>query len=747
MTRLPLVLALALGCGRGAPEPAPVEPPAPRPHVVLITLDTTRADHIGAWGHAPAATDTIDALAAAGVRFERAYSVLPLTIPSHASIFTGLYPPRHGIRSNGDRALAPEFTTLAERLSEAGWVTAASVAAFVTTPIWGFDQGFDVYFHEGIEAGHNFWHGSRPAEAVIDDALRFKASRTGPEPIFLWVHLYDPHMPWTAPEPYTAAHEGRPYDAELAYVDDQVGRLVEAFAGEPTLFVVVGDHGEGLGEHGELTHGLYTYDATQHVPFLISGPGVAPAVVSEPVSIVDVTPTILHQLGLPPLDGVDGQVVPGPARPVYMESWQLAERFGLAAHRALVSGPHKLIATPRPELYDLLADPGERENVAEAQPERVTELIAALDALAFAPPSADGAEVDAETALQLQQLGYVAPSFTGDLSGELPDPKDHARLLNGISRVYGMTERAQWAEAEVELRGLLEAYPEVAEIPGRLHRVLLQQDKREEARAVVAAAAERFPDNLGFKSARATQHLNEGRFREASTLYQEVVAAQPYHPSARARAVWALFRAGDADGEALELGLRYLEAHPEDAAVAGMVGLELISRNDSARARPYLELAATAPRPARSVCLHLGVMAQLDGDKDEARALLERELRLYPRNDAALRAMQVLLIDARDWTGLVAVADRLILLQPGSAYLHLVKAQALFNLEDFTAARAALDESKALRPGWSEALLLDANLLDKEGRREEALARFEEAKAARTAEEAAEAPAEPPATP
>jgi arylsulfatase A-like enzyme len=368
-----IFLTLPAGCDGDAKAPAAAKAPKPEdlPDVVLVTLDTTRADRIGAYGYAKARTDTIDALAARGTRFNNAYSPMPLTIPAHATMMTGLLPFHHNIRANGDNVLAPSFLTLAEHLHEAGYSTAASVAAFVTTRQWGFSQGFDAYYDsmpEGEDADKNFWHTERPGNAVVDDALGWLAVQPGDKPVFLWVHLYDPHFPYVPKEPYTESMADRPYDAEIAFVDDQVGRLVDAFADRKVLWALVADHGEGLGEHGEMTHGLFNYNATQHVPFILAGEGISAGVQEEPVSTADVMPSILAALGLPVPDGLDGKAQPGKADAPYAESYQLADRFKIAPHRMVVDGNLKLIDTPRPELYDVAADPHERNNLADRTP-------------------------------------------------------------------------------------------------------------------------------------------------------------------------------------------------------------------------------------------------------------------------------------------------------------------------------------------------------------------------------------------
>ena len=721
-------------CWSSEPEPEAVDQ---RPNVVLITLDTTRADRLGSYGYDGGQTDTLDALASAGRRYEQAYSVLPLTIPAHASLFTGLYPPHHTIRSNGGGVLQPEFTTLAEVLAGNGWRTAASVAAFVTTPVWGFDQGFDVFMAEGIGGSSNLWHGERPAQVVVDDVLRWKQGQSSTDPLFVWVHLFDAHLPYRAPEPYTTAMPDRPYDAELAYIDDQVARLVEAFGVDDTVFVIVGDHGEGLGEHGESTHGLYTYNSTQHVPYIVSGAGVQPSVVSTPTSVVDVAPTLLHLLGLPPLEGVDGAVVPGASRPLYMESWQLAERFGLAPHQTLVDGDYVFIEQPRPELYNVRSDPSQQHNLAQADPVRVAEMRQALAALGMSEPTVATGVADPELSLQLELLGYVQGSAANADLADRPDAKDHQALLDGMMRVPQLAESGDHAGALVLLTELAGGYPTLIDIQLRRYRTLRELGDTAGAVDQLHAIRETFPDSVAGRHAEAASLMATGEFSAASALYVQLAAEMPYHPNLRSRAVWALMQQEGPPEQALALGLSMLEQTPEDTAVSALVGLMLMHRGDPEAAAPYLDRGCDADRPLRTVCQHVGVRAQLSGDAERARTRLDRELRFHPTNDAALRAMQVLLSDEKDWTLLIVAVERLLLLRGDSAVLRHAQAQALFNLEDFAASRVALDKGLALQPEWSALLLLDANLLAKEGQMVLAQERFEQATTARTAEDAA----------
>ncbi|MBL8851835.1 MAG: sulfatase, partial [Planctomycetaceae bacterium] len=286
-----------------------------RPNLLLITLDTTRADRLGCYGYDGAKTPTLDALANSGARFSRAYATAPLTLPSHATMMTGLYTPEHGLRTNGKGRLHSEIPTLAESLQQAGYRTGGFVGAFVLDAEFGLNQGFDEYDADLSQSRRTDdpLHRERPGNAVVDRALAWLGADAN-EPFFCWVHLYDPHFVYQShAAEFGDEFEQRPYDGELAFVDQQVQRLTGFLTSneiaEDTLVIIVGDHGEGLGDHQEMMHGYMLYNSTLHVPWIVSWPGRIPSdvVVDEPVSLVDLMPTTLDCLGVPPPLDMTGQ--------------------------------------------------------------------------------------------------------------------------------------------------------------------------------------------------------------------------------------------------------------------------------------------------------------------------------------------------------------------------------------------------------------------------------------------------------
>ena len=382
--------------------------------VVIVTLDTTRADRLSTYGFMGVEMPHLERLAAEGVQFETALAVAPLTLPSHASIFTGLFPPRHGVRDNADRPLASSHLTLAEVLRGRGFRTGAFVGSVVLQADRGLAQGFDTYGDVPVVAGPPLASRQRPGAQVMDQALAWLESNAA-APFLLWAHLYDPHAPYDPPAPYRDAHLD-PYVGELAYVDAQLGRLLAALdrlhLTDRTLLVVVGDHGEGLGDHGEPTHGQTLYDSVLRIPLIIRAPAVAPRRVDAVVRQVDLMPTLLDLVGLPSVatDGVSLRGALGGA-PLQLEAYAeslYTTRLGLAPRHALRDGRFKLIDGPSTELYDLERDPFEQHNIAperrrvsELMRARLTELSGPTGLAAF-----ERAPISRELRERLMALGY-----------------------------------------------------------------------------------------------------------------------------------------------------------------------------------------------------------------------------------------------------------------------------------------------------------------------------------------------------
>jgi len=430
---------LVTSCG-GAPQPKQGQ----ARNLLLITIDTLRADHVGAYGYARGRTPVLDALAAGGVRFDRAYAAAPITLPSHATLLTGRYPPGHGARDNGLHVSA-SVPTLATELHTRGFRTAAFVAAFPLDHQFGLNRGFDVYGDQFPRQPNGRLADERPASQVVNDAIAWlRQLAPSPQPLppfFLWIHVFEPHAPYGDPSSQRPVLER--YDEEIATADREIGRLVEALgaARADTLIVAAGDHGEAFGEHGEYAHSIFVYDTTLRVPLVINGPGIAAgAKVDTPVTLADVAPTIARAFGwtMADVDGVD--LAPAIAgrpldrREIYAESFAPFLEFGWSPLRAIRAGGRKYIAAPKPELYDLERDPREEQDLAAADRATASALAARVDR--YAPAQLPATKfIDASGLERLRALGYSMPMHSHDPADARIDPKDRRDVAAALAQV------------------------------------------------------------------------------------------------------------------------------------------------------------------------------------------------------------------------------------------------------------------------------------------------------------------------
>jgi arylsulfatase A-like enzyme len=512
-------------------------------NVLLVTLDTTRPDRLGCYGYGQARTPTIDGLLGNGVLFENAVTSVPLTLPSHASLLTGRYPPALRVRDNGTYRLGPEHETLAEILHRHGYATAAFVSCFVLDRRFGLDQGFDLYELEVNEQGRrqpNELRHERPADEVSRSAIAWLRARSrdgSTGPFFAWVHYFDPHHPY-APPPATAGQifKGDAYDGEIAFVDRELGRLLAALdelgLRDRTLVVLASDHGEGLGEHGEAYHGIFVYESTIRVALMLSCPALfgGPARVGDAlVGLVDVLPTLEDLLGLPPSAGLDGRSLlrgaADPDRTIYIESMHPAEGLGCSALVGLRRAADKYIHAPRPEYYDLAADPGESLNLYDTTavgPDILHERLAAM--LRRFEEAVDGAgarTLSDEERRALQSLGYVSGTYAGP--GKLPDPKDRIAAINQMSEVTRLTAGGRYEEALTlaeHVAAQCDGYDAPVHQLAHLHAKL---GRHERAVAVLEDYARRHPSTDVFHHL-ATRLRALGRFEEFERALQAAEA-------------------------------------------------------------------------------------------------------------------------------------------------------------------------------------------------------------------------------
>ncbi len=515
--------------------------------MVVITLDTTRADRLGCYGYGAAVTGTIDALALRGVLFEHAYATAPLTLPAHASLFTGLYPKEHGLRTNGKHRLDADLPTLAEVMSEHGYETGAFVASFVLDEKFGLSQGFDYYGDDltGTEPTDEALHRSRSGNFVIDEALRWLGEQTT-QPFFCWIHLYDPHAPYLEHrDEFGDRFQDRPYDAEIAYVDLQISRLLQFLQSrrldESTMIVVIGDHGEGLGDHHERRHGMMLYNATMHVPFVMALPGTLPAGrrIPAPVSQVDFLPTLLDILqldggfshsGRSLLSMIRGDNVPTAA--IYGETDEPLIDSGWSSLQSLTTAEWKYIRTSRPELYDMTQDPaelhnlaGERADVSEQLEQDMAELEAGMETR-----RAGHVQLSQQEERALSGLGYVGSSRTrvqGDLQENRPDIKDMIVHYNALEDAHVLLEQGEYDRAIRQFQQLAAAAPDYELAATGLGDALFRQGNVEAAIRAYTEVLQKNPEN-----SLAHFHLGDalgeqGNYAAAVACYEQALEREP----------------------------------------------------------------------------------------------------------------------------------------------------------------------------------------------------------------------------
>jgi len=522
--------------------------------VVIITLDTTRADALGAYGQRLPTSPRIDAMAAEGTLFEHVVASAPSTLSSHATLFTGRQPYSHGVRSNFGYLLSDENVTLAEMLRDRGYATHAEIASSVLKGATRLDQGFEVYREvQTPRRKHRFLeqpHLDPPARAAEDITARGLAflRENAKRPFLLWLHYYDAHEPFDPPEPFRSEIAGNLYLGEVRRTDQQVGRVLDALEAlrlrERTLVVLTADHGEGLGQHGEETHSFLVYDSTMRVPLVFWGAYVIPRGqrVAPLVRLADVTPTLLDLLGLPPAEDVQGVSLrpllenPGAKLQLvgYGESVEALLTFGGDILRFVQLGKWKYIHKLEPELYDVALDPQELRNLVAEQPERVAQLRARLEQLlgaAQSSPADAEAAMDPETLAQLRALGYAGGSDSGALDDELatltlsgPDPtsqiEDHQVLL----MAWRDMGSHRYASAEERLRGLWSRHPRSSLLLEGIIMSLLAQERDEETLPLMRQAVELRPESIEIFLDLGSRFRKHGRTARAEQVFREALA-------------------------------------------------------------------------------------------------------------------------------------------------------------------------------------------------------------------------------
>lgn len=689
---LPFFGIATLGAAaRGAPATSLPKASAEQPNVILVTIDTLRSDRLECYGYTRIKTSSIDSLASEGIRFTEAVAQVPLTLPSHCSILTGTYPTFHGVHDQTGH-LPKNRTTLAQLLKAQGYSTAAFVSSFVLNSQFGLNQGFD-HFDDAFDNGRvsRADELKRTGDQTLSRALAWMARLEGAK-FFVWLHFYDPHAPYTPPEPFRSEYAGRPYDGEIAFVDSLIGELTSFLKNKgwysQTLLIFAADHGEDLGDHGENTHGFFVYDSTLRIPLIIKAPGgkFGGTVISEPVQSVDIAPTILQILSLPPGLEMQGKsLLPlimhkgWRANPAMGETYYPYFHFGWSPLLFLRTDRYKYIDAPNPELYDLQRDPREIRNLFSTHRSLAYDLRKQLLELlsrfrAGGSPSAPARPLDEPAWEKLKSLGYVAyesgraVSESGDYR-KLPDPKEKLGIYNRFQSALLDEQNDRLRDAIRKFRQLtdLDANLVDAHIDlGLCYKRLGQYDSAVEE---FKKALLRDPRNTIATYNLAHTYALAGRTDEAVAGFRRTLQISPYESKAFTGLGIANQLRGDIK-QAMAEYERALQINPSDWTALANLGSAFLSQGNTGKAIAYLKRALEINPKDAEAYNTLGSALLIKGDLTEAIASFRQAVDLKANYDDAYVNLGLALLQKGDLQEATSNLRRALEINPSSAYAH-----------------------------------------------------------------------------
>jgi arylsulfatase A-like enzyme/Tfp pilus assembly protein PilF len=633
-----LITLTAIACHRESPS-SPSSPAAAgeKPDVILITIDTLRADSVGYSGNARVKTPFLDHLAAESVIFTNAHAHNVITLPSHVNILTGLYPYQHGVRDNAGFKLDPKYETLGVMLRRAGYTTGAFIGAYPLDARYGLNAGFDVYddnYGKGA-ASLDFTSQERPASAVLHAATKWWNDNEGKKR-FLWIHLYDAHAPYRPPEPFASEYASDPYLGEVAAVDHALGaQLAPILDANPNALVIVtADHGEGRGDHGELTHGLFAYEATLKIPLLIRAKGMAHRVESAYVRHIDIVPTVLDALGAPKPAALQGASLLGKIEPrdAYFEALSASLNRGWAPLTGVIHRGEKYIELPIAELYDLPHDPGELTNL---RAERRRDADEARQLLAGMHGAVEPARsLSAEESAKLRSLGYVSGTASSKASyTAADDPKNLTALDNKMHDVIDAYEKHDVARALTLAKEVVAARPDMAAGRELLAFVLQQSENVPAAIDNLREAIRHGNQTDGMRVQLGLLLTETGKTAEAVQILAPLASGTD--PDALNAYGIALADEGKAD-EATKQFQRVLQLDPNNAPALQNMGIVALRRDDVAGAQSYLVRALALNARLPLALNTLGVVYARQGDYAHAVESWNRAVAVDPRQYDAL---------------------------------------------------------------------------------------------------------------
>lgn len=620
-------------------------------NVIVITLDTTRADRIGVYGCSRVKTPVLDGFAAQGLRFERCIAQTPLTLPSHATIMTGTFPPFHGVRDNGGFIVPAALETMAETFKKNGYQTAAFLAAYVLDSRWGLNQGFDLYYDrfdtrklERIAEAKV----QRPANEVLDQVLPWLDQKKS-EKFFAWIHLYDPHVPYEPPSPYDTEYADDPYLGEIAFVDSQLGRLRDFLEAnklaERTFIVIAGDHGEALGQHKEDTHGFFVYQEVLQVPliFVAPFPRIQGRVSPRLASLADIMPSVLDMCGLPAPAEVQGRSLVGEffkaspdlASPAYAETYLPRFQFGWSELRSVQDDRYQLIVAPALELYDLKEDPQELNNIASSKPDVARSLLAEEARLEGeysrnAPRPARG-KLDEETREKLAALGYIgtfasAPTGPGQ---KLANPKDKIDVFNELSHAQELGQNGRVDEAIPIVTRIISQDPEVVGAYFILGNFYYGQNRYAEAIAQFKIAVDKKPDDVQSIINIAQCYIRMNQQGQAESFILDQVR-RGIEDSILFFNLGKLYVRGGKPDQAIPAFKKCLALNPHSASANSALARVYFMKNDLAQAESHAREAIRLDPKLIGAHYALAQVLHKSGRVDEAEEEYKREIEVSP---------------------------------------------------------------------------------------------------------------------
>ena len=675
-----------------------------KPNIILITMDTTRADHLACYGYPNIRTPNLDSLAQKGVLFEQAVSSSPLTLPSHCTIMTGMYPTYHGVRVNGNTALSEEQTTIAEVLSARGYQCGAFIGAFVLDGRWGLKQGFqhyddqfDLKKYKHIDLGAI----QRPGNQVMDAALAWLDGEKA-NPFFAWIHLYDPHAPYEPPEPYRSEYSGRgkvgQYDGEIAFMDEQIGRCVSWLEknglSKNTVMILIGDHGEGLGSHGEEAHGYFIYEYVAHVPFLVVAPfeDLEGKRVTSQARAVDVFPTLMELVKIKSPTKVHGKsLLPLMFQPkkqeesyAYGESMAPNIQFGWSPLRYLRTSHYKYIDAPRAELYDLTQDADEQTNLFQQYPDVARKLKTELDRLiaqtSAGAPTPQAANLDKETMERLSALGYIgAPVSAKKASrgaGPLADPKDKLGVFAAVTFAGELVMKDQYAEAVPKLESALREEPTIPQALLLLSTCYVELGRRDEAKTQLELVLKEDPESIQALISMANILVEEKKDQDAIALCQQTLAVDTRNNQA-CTIIGEIYLGKLKYAEALPYFEKAVEFQPKISRSQLNLAVCLVGLKQYDRAETLLKKIIQESSKFPLANYNLGLLYEEQGRLEEARTAYVQEVANYPKEFKARFNLGKLLFKLGDRAGSLEQMREVIKIAPKLSKGYLLLARGL----------------------------------------------------------------------